>query len=122
MVIKLISKGIMLGIVSDDLAKSQNIKMSKVNLAYLLMVGLVVALGVKFLGTLLTGALVIIPAVIAKNVSKSLKYYHIISIALGIFCSAFGIVVAKYFGLPTGPVVILSGVFIYLFSFIFKKS
>ena len=121
MVTKMISKGIMLGIVSDDLAKSQNIKMSKVNLTYLLMVGLVVALGVKFLGTLLTGALVIIPAVIAKNVSKSLKYYHIISIALGIFCSAFGIVVAKYFGLPTGPVVILSGVFIYLFSFIFKK-
>ena len=49
-----ISKQLLLGVVSEDLAKSQKINIGKVNLVYLLMVALVVSLGVKFLGTLLT--------------------------------------------------------------------
>lgn len=115
-VTKLISKKLMLGIVSEDLAKAQKINISKLNLIYLLLVGLVVALGVKFLGTLLTGALVIIPAVTAKNVSKSINVYQIISVVLGVLSAFFGIIIARYFILPTGPVVILIGIFIYTLS------
>ena len=120
-VTKLISKKMMLGIVSEDLAKAQKIDMSKVNLIYLLLVGLVVALGVKFLGTLLTGALVIIPAVTAKNLARSNRSYHLISIAVGLLSTIVGIIVAKLYGFPTGPIVVLVGVVIYVFSNIHRK-
>ncbi len=118
---KLISKKLMLGIVSEDLAKAQKINISKLNLVYLLLVGLVVALGVKFLGTLLTGALVIIPAVTAKNIAKSIRSYHLISIIVGVISSVFGILIASVFGFPTGPIVILVGILMYLISSIFNK-
>lgn len=120
-VTKLISKKLMLGIVSEDLAKAQKINISRLNLVYLLLVGLVVALGVKFLGTLLTGALVIIPAVTAKNIAKSIRSYHVISILVGIVSSVVGIIIANSFNLPTGPIVILVGIVIYIFSTIFNK-
>lgn len=120
-VIKLISKKLMLGIVSEDLAKSQKINISKINLVYLLMVGLVVALGVKFLGTLLTGALVIIPAVTAKNIAKSIRSYHLLSIATGIIASVVGIFIAGFYDLPTGPIVILVGIAMYILSIFFVK-
>lgn len=120
-VTKLISKKLMLGIVSEDLAKAQKINISKLNLVYLLLVGLVVALGVKFLGTLLTGALVIIPAVTAKNIAKSIRSYHAISIMVGIFSSIVGILIANTFAFPTGPIVILVGITIYIFSSLFNK-
>lgn len=113
---KLISKKLMLGIVSEDLAKAQKINMSQTNLIYLLLVGLVVALGVKFLGTLLTGALVIIPAVTAKNIAISIRSYHIISIVIGLLSSILGILIAKYLMLPTGPIVILVGIGFYILS------
>lgn len=120
-VIKLISKKLMLGIVSEDLAKSQKINISKINLVYLLMVGLVVALGVKFLGTLLTGALVIIPAVTAKNIAKSIRSYHLLSIATGVIASVVGIFIAGFYDLPTGPIVILVGIAMYILSIFFVK-
>lgn len=120
-VIKLISKKLMLGIVSEDLAKAQKINISQTNLIYLLMVGLVVALGVKFLGTLLTGALVIIPAVTAKNIAKSIRSYHLISITVGIISSVAGILLANSFGFPTGPIVILVGISVYILSCFFNK-
>lgn len=120
-VTKLISKKIMLGIVSEDLAKSQKINVSKINLIYLLMVGLVVALGVKFLGTLLTGALIIIPAVMAKNIAKSIKSYHTIAILTGLMSSVLGIIVAKIIDLPTGPSVVLTSIGLYILSNLFTR-
>lgn len=117
----LISKRLLLGIVSEDLAKSQKINIKKINLFYLLLVALVVALGVKFLGTLLTGALVIIPAVTAKNLAKNSRSFHILSIAFGAVSAAIGIVFAKYFGISSGPAVVLTAVFFFIGSYLFRR-
>lgn len=115
-----ISKSLLLGIVSEDLAKAQKINVKKINLIYLLLVALVVALGVKFLGTLLTGAMVIIPAVTAKNIAKSVQNYHWISVGLGIVSAVIGIIIAKYFGISSGPAVVLSSVILFAISYLFK--
>ncbi len=117
----LISKKLLLGVVSEDLAKSQKIDVSKINLIYLLLVALVVALGVKFLGTLLTGAMVIIPAVTAKNIAKNIKAFHLFSILFGIISSLVGILTAKYFGISSGPAVVLTAVVIFIFSYFFRR-
>lgn len=116
-----ISKSLLLGTVSEDLAKSQKINLSKVNLIYLLMVSLVVALGVKFLGTLLTGAMVIIPAVTAKNIAKGINNFHFLSIAFGVFSATLGILVARFFNVASGPAVTLTAVLLFVLSYIFKK-
>jgi zinc transport system permease protein len=118
----LISKKLLLGVVSDDLAKSQGIKMRGINLIYLLLVGMVVALGVKFLGTLLTGAMVIIPAVAAKNISGSIKQFQTLSVFFGIFSALAGILIAKYSDIASGPAVVLTSVILFIISFIFKRK
>jgi ABC-type Mn2+/Zn2+ transport system permease subunit len=117
-----ISKKLLLGVVSEDLAKSQRINVSKINLIYLLLVALVVALGVKFLGTLLTGAMVIIPAVTAKNLAKSIKSFHLYSLGFGIVSAVSGILIAKNFGIASGPAVVLSSIIFFIFSYIFRKN
>lgn len=115
------SKKLLLGIVSEDLAKSQGIDVSRVNLVYLLLVSLVVALGVKFLGTLLTGAMVIIPAVTAKNLAKSIKQFQLYAIFFGVISSILGILLAKYIGISSGPSVVLTSIAIFLLSYTIKK-
>src|SRR3989339_1706752 len=77
-----LSDKLLLGVVSQDLASSTGVKMGRVNFVYLLLVGLVVALGVKFVGTLLTGALVIIPAAAAKNMAMSVRSFKIAAVAI----------------------------------------
>lgn len=118
----LISNKLLLGVVSEDLAKAQKINISKINLVYLMLVALVVALGVKFLGTLLTGAMVIIPAASAKNLAKSIKSFHFLAILFGVISSVIGIIIAKYFGFSSGPVVVLTSVVIFIFSYLFKAK
>ncbi len=118
----LISKKLILGVVSEDLAKAQKIKVGKINLIYLLLVALVVALGVKFLGTLLTGAMVIIPAVTAKNFAKNIMSFQIFSIIFGVVGSALGILIAKSIGIASGPVVVLTAVLLFVLSYFFRNK
>jgi ABC-type Mn2+/Zn2+ transport system permease subunit len=118
----IISKKLLLGVVSEDLARSQKIDIGKINLVYLLLVALVVALGVKFLGTLLTGAMVIIPAVTAKNIAGSLKSFYFYSVLIGVVSSVAGIIIARFYGIPSGPAVVLVSVVLFILSFIFRKK
>jgi ABC-type Mn2+/Zn2+ transport system permease subunit len=117
-----ISRQLLLGIISEDLARSQGIRMPIINLIYLLLVGLVVALGVKFVGTILTGALVIIPAAAAKNLARSNKSFHLGASFIGVFSALIGILVSKYFGISSGPPVVLMSTLFFIASYIFRKD
>ncbi len=117
-----ISRKLLLGIVSEDLAKAEGIKMKSINLIYLLLVGLVVALGVKFVGTLLMGALVVVPAVAAKNLSKSIKSYQILGSLLGVVSVVLGLIISNYFHFSSGPIIVLVSIFIFVLSYTFKKK
>lgn len=117
---KLISQKLLLGVVSEDLAKAGGVDVAKTNLIYLFLVGLVVALGVKFVGTILTGALVIIPAVTAKNIASSIKGFHVSSIVLGITSVAIGIIVSRLLVIPSGPAVVLTSTFFFILSYFVK--
>jgi len=117
-----LSDRLLLGVVSEDLAKSGGIKVSKVNLIYLLLVGLVVALGVKFVGTLLTGAMVIIPAAAAKNLAKSIKSFQIVSVLIGILSSVLGIIISQTTEIASGPAVVLVAITAFVISYFFKAE
>lgn len=118
----LISKKLILGIISDELAKSMRVALDKVNFFYLFLVGSIVALGIKFVGSLLMGALVIIPAASAKNISTGMRSYYLLSIIFGVLSAIFGILIATYTNISTGPVVVLVSVFIFLVTFVFKRK
>jgi len=99
-VIKRIYPKMILTNISEDLAKSEGIKVKKENFIYLLSIAAMVALGVKIVGSLLVGALVIIPAATARNLSKNLKGYSLGSLVLGILSCLFGSLLFKITGLP----------------------
>ncbi len=117
----IISKKLLMGIISEELAKSIKVSITKYNLFYLLLVGAVVALGVKFVGTLLMGALVIVPAASAKNISRGIKDYYIFSALFGFLSAVIGIILASIFHISSGPAVVLVSIFFFILTYIFKK-
>jgi len=120
-VIKRIYPKMILTNISEDLAKSEGIKVKKENFIYLLSIAAMVALGVKIVGSLLVGALVIIPAATARNLSKNLKGYSLGSLVLGILSCLFGSLLFKITHLPAGPLIILFSTLLFLISLIFKR-
>jgi ABC-type Mn2+/Zn2+ transport system permease subunit len=110
--------------ISEDLAKVQGINMKKTNLIYLTCIALVVALGVKVVGGLLTASLVAIPASTCRNVSKNLLQYSYGAMILGSLASILGIIAFGFTGIPAGPLIIIVSTLFFLISLIFvrKKS
>ncbi len=107
-------------IISPEMAKINGLKRGE-NLIFLLIFAIVVALGIKLVGTLLMGALTIIPASIAKNITRSAKSYIIISAIAGCLISAAGVLIAYFWHLLPGPTIIILGIVIFLLSFLIKK-
>jgi zinc transport system permease protein len=102
-------------IVSPDLAKVHGMGRGY-DLALLLIFSMIVALGIKLVGTLLMGALTIIPASIAKNVARSMRRYAVVSAALGGAISVIGAWLAQMFHLLPGPTIVLLGIGLFLLS------
>lgn len=117
----LIKNKIILSVISDELAKSTGVNAATINFVYLFLVGTIVALGVRFVGTLLMGALVIIPAASAKNISLSLKAYHFYSVVFGVFSAVVGTILATTFRVSSGPAVVLIGIFIFFITYLIKQ-
>lgn len=120
-VINKISDGLMLGIISKELALALKIPVHKINFIFLFLVAFIVALGLKVAGTLLMGSLVIIPAAAAKNMAINLSQYSRWSMCFGIISALVGLLVAQYFGISPGPTIVLSAGVIFLGTLLFKK-
>lgn len=117
---KIIYRKLVLGMISEDLAISKGINVSRINLLYLLLVSLVVAAGIRIVGTLLVGFLVIVPAAAAKNVSTDLTKYAVLSACFGAASACSGIIFSSYLNLPTGPFVVFSGITVFLITVLAK--
>mgnify|MGYP001612716682 CR=1 FL=1 len=91
------------------------------DLLLFLIFSIVVTLGIKLVGTLLMGALTIIPAAIAKNLSRSMSGYMILSAVIGGGISVAGVLISESFGFLPGPLIILSGSFLFLISLPFVR-
>jgi ABC-type Mn2+/Zn2+ transport system permease subunit len=107
--------------ISEDLAKVEGINIKKYNLVYLGCIAIIVALGVRLVGGLLTAALVAIPAAAAKNLSKNMRTFTILAPSFGIISTILGIFLFKLTSFPAGPLIILVSGIIFIISVIFKK-
>lgn len=121
-VISKIYPKVMLASISEDLAAVNKINISKYNFIYLLAIAIIVALGVKMVGSLLIGALVIIPAAASRIFSANMKQYAFWSVLFGVLSCVFGILLSGIIQLPVGPLIILVCIVFFVVSLVFKKA
>jgi len=113
---KLIYNKLVLAMISEDLAISKGIKVARVNLLYLFLVSVVVAIGIQIVGTLLVGFLVIVPAIAAKTLSSHMRRYSMLSAVFGAAAGFSGVLVWSFFNFGVnfpGPFVVFSGIIIF---------
>jgi len=105
---------------SSDLARANGVNVDRVSLLFFILLALAVALGVKVVGTLLVGSLVIIPAASGANLARSLKVLTGLSIFFAVASVVLGLVVAHLSGLLPGPVIVLMEGALFLVSLALK--
>jgi ABC-type Mn2+/Zn2+ transport system permease subunit len=97
---------LLLTLVSSDLARTAGVRVARLDLSYLLAFALTVALGLRYLGILLMGSLIIIPAATARHVTRSLDTMLAAAVALAVAATVIGTLGAPMLHLPGGPLII----------------
>ncbi len=92
--------------VSSDMARTAGVPVARIELVYLFAFSLTIALGLRYLGVLLMGSLIIIPAATAKLVARSLDEMLAVAVASAVASTVVGQALAARLGRPTGPVII----------------
>ncbi|GAO01262.1 metal ABC transporter permease [Anaeromyxobacter sp. PSR-1] len=107
---------LVLSLVSADVARTAGVGVARVELLFLLGFALTVAFGLRYLGVLLMGSLVIIPAATAKHLARSLGEMLTISVTVAVLSTLAGEIIADRLGYPSGPVIIIVAGGLFLLS------
>jgi len=106
----------------EEGAKVNGINTHVLTLILYIALAVAIVLGVKILGIILVSALLIIPASIAKLVSKSFRNLIITGIGFSELIVLGGMGVSYYLDLPTGAVIILFGALIFFLVLLVQKG
>jgi ABC-type Mn2+/Zn2+ transport system permease subunit len=112
---------LVIALVSGDIARTSGIRVARLELLYLLAFALTVALGLRYLGVLLMGSLVIIPAATAKHLARSLDGMLAIAVGVAVASTLAGELLAPRLHRATGPVIIAIAAGIFLVSLVIRR-
>jgi ABC-type Mn2+/Zn2+ transport system permease subunit len=107
---------LIVSLVSSDIARTSGIKVERLDLMYLLAFALTVALGLRYLGVLLMGSLIIIPAATARRLARSLGAMLWISAASAILATLIGTYLGALLNRQTGPLIVTAAGAIFFLS------
>lgn len=112
---------LMISLFSPELAAATGINIDRINLYYLLSFSLTVILGLQFLGALLVGALIIVPAAIGRQLARNFETFLIASSAASVLSVTLGIFASFYLSLSLGPTIICIAAILFALSLIRRR-
>jgi len=108
-------------LVSPDIARTAGVNVRLLNFMYLQMFALTVALGLRYLGVLLMGSLIIIPAATAKRLSRNLTQMLAIGASAALLATLGGTAAAAWLNRDTGPLIVTAAAAGFLLT-LFRKQ
>jgi zinc transport system permease protein len=113
---------LVLALVSPEIAHTSGINVPRLNLYFLLVFALTIALGLRYLGVLLVGSLVIIPAATAKRLARSLRGMLVISVAVSMASTTLGTLLSLSLHRTPGPMIVLVAASFFLLSLLRRSG
>ena len=113
---------LILDLFSPELAAATGVKVARLDLGFLLVFSLTVLVGLRFMGALLSSALIIIPAATARNLTDRMANFVVLACAASLISVGAGFVVSTLI-LKTstvGPTIVIASVLLFVLS-LFKK-
>ena len=123
---------LIMSLFSPELAAATGVNVSRLNLYFLMIFSLTVLLGVRFLGALLVGALIIVPAAIGRQLTHTLTAFLLTSSMVSVLSVGLGLAISLAYphinigrvtlNLALGPAIIGVATVLFLLSLLRKKT
>lgn len=92
--------------INQSFARSRGINVMLIEGIFAAMVAVVVAISIQWVGLLIINSLLVLPAAAARNVSNSVKQYHIVSFGTALIAGIAGLILAYYFNMAAGASIV----------------
>ena len=115
---------LILGLFSPELAAATGVKMDRQNLYFLMVFSLSVLVGLRFLGALLAGSLMIIPGTTSRRLTNDLSHFLAVSCVASVLAVGSGFAVTRYL-LPQfspGPAIVVISAALFTLSLLKKPA
>ena len=106
----------------EEVAKTSGIKVKFLNFLLVTVVAVIIALSIRIVGSLLIGALMVIPTVAALQYRVGFLKTTLISLVFATFSVACGMTLSFYFSLPSGATIVLCVLVIFIISLAINKK
>ena len=106
--------------VNSSLARSRGIFIFAVEAAVAVLLAVVVAVSIQWVGILIINALLVLPGAAARNLARSVKEYHVISTVLALFSGLIGLFAAYYLGIAAGAAIVAAASLFFFLSLAFR--
>jgi len=97
---------LLVSLVSSEVAIASGIGLKRLQLSFLIAFAVTVAIGMRYLGVLLMGSMIIIPATVAKRLARSIDGMFAIAIGAALISTLLGSWIAAWAHRPSGPVIV----------------
>lgn len=115
------SNKLTLASVYPQLASSRGINVPLIQASFTAFIAVVVTLSVSCVGLLILNSLLVLPGAAARNISKSLRQYHLFSILFALIAGISGLILSYFLGASSGAAISLVLALIFGISFLFRK-
>lgn len=106
--------------INEPLARSRGIPVRPLEVLFTMVIAIVVTLSIQWVGLLIINSLLILPAAAARNISRNVRQYHIVSVLVAVFSGVAGLISSFYLETASGPTIVLFCAVIYFITFAFK--
>ncbi|SCJ61170.1 High-affinity zinc uptake system membrane protein znuB [uncultured Clostridium sp.] len=108
--------------INSSLAKSRGTNNLLIELLFTITIAVVVTITVNWVGLLIINSLLVLPAAAARNVSKNIRQYHLISILISISSGIIGLVLSYYLNTVTGATIVLISAVMFFITLGYKQK
>jgi ABC-type Mn2+/Zn2+ transport system permease subunit len=109
-------------LVSPEIARTASIDVERLDLRFLLVFALTVALGLRYLGVLLIGPLIIVPAATARRLARNLHQMLALSVTAAVLSMAIGTYGAFLLHREAGPLVVIVAAALFFASLLRRRD
>jgi len=104
--------------VHEELARVEGVKAFRIQLAFMLLIAVVIAVAMKVVGILLVTSLLIIPAATVRRFARSPEQMAGLGCIAGCLAVTGGLGGALIWDLPSGPAIVVAAAILFLIALI----
>jgi zinc transport system permease protein len=99
--------------VNASLAKSKGVRVKLVEIAFMMLVAVLVTVSIKWVGTLLINALLILPAAAARNLAGNVRRYQRLAVFFSLISGLSGLLLSFYLDTAAGATIVICSAVIF---------